>query len=341
MRRLPAPIPFVLVAVVLAAVLVPLPAAAQVIEVSPRSFDFGDMKQQQTRTTSVTVTNKGAGLLRIENVDADCGCTVPTLAKNSLGPGESTEIVIEFSSKKFNGKVHKSVQIHTNDPLNPVVDVMITAFVHTPLIIDPASQRLGFSQSLVGETATRRAVFTATGDQPLEISVKNSRKGLFDLKVINNLDGNPQMAALEVTVPPDMAPGRQRDNVRVTTNVPEFPTADFEMQAWVVQELTASPARLAYRFQKDLGQTIRIAPFREGVDFKVLRAESDLPELKLEVIETIPNAETKIVIKGTPVAADDERAIKANGRMSGTITIHTNLESTPVLEIPVTYMVRM
>jgi len=176
------------------------PVQAQVVGVEPLSHDFGDLKQQQTVSTTVTVTNNGAGLLQIENVEADCGCTIPTLEKYSLAPGESTEITIEFNSKKFNGKVRKVVHIETNDPLNPVVDVMIIANVHTPLIISPANQRLGFSQSLRGETPSRRATFTATGDEPLIISVDNTRKDLFDIVITNNLDGNPKMAAMDVTL---------------------------------------------------------------------------------------------------------------------------------------------
>ncbi len=337
MRQLIAPAILTLALVALVSV----PATAQVISVEPMSFDFGDMQQQQIQTTKVTVTNNGAGLLQIQNVDADCGCTIPTLAKNSLAPGESTEIVIEFSSKKFNGKVVKLVHIETNDPLNPTVDIMLTATVHTPLIIDPVSQRLGFSQSLQGETVTRRATFTATGDEPLEISIGNTRKDIFEVKAINNLDGNPKMAALEVTVPATMKAGRQRDNVRINTNIPDLPTVDFEMQAWVVQQLTVSPSQLAYRFKKSFKQSIRIAPFRKGTEFKITDATCDLPELKLEVIEMIANQETKILVKGQPISKDDARATKANGRITGTITVHTDLKDTPILEIPVSYMIRM
>ncbi len=323
------------------AVVFQVPAMAQVAKVAPLSHDFGDMKQQQTVTTSVTITNEGAGLLEIRDVRADCGCTVPSLAKRSLAPGESTDVTIEFNSKKFNGKIVKAVHIETNDPLNPLVDIMITANVHTALIISPASQRLGFSPSLSGESVSRQAIFTATGDSPLEISAGATRKGLFEAKVINNLDGNPKMAALEITVPTTMPPGQQRDQIRVTTNLPDFPTVDIEMKAWIMQEITASPARINYRFKNNLQQSIRISPFRKGINFKVTGAECDLPEIKVQVLETIPNEETKIMIEGKPIRSDSERAIAAGGRISGTLTVHTDLEATPVIKIPISYMVRM
>jgi hypothetical protein len=337
MRQSIAPVMVALVLVTCAA----LPVSAQVIKVSPMSHDFGDMKQQETRTTTVTVTNEGAGLLKIEEVKADCGCTVPTLDNDSLAPGESTEIVIEFSSKKFNGPVRKGVRIHTNDPLNPTVDVMIAANVHTALLIDPVSQRLGMSQHLQGEAVSKRAIFTATGDGPLEIAADKSRKGLFDIKVINNLDGDPKQAALEVTAPKTMKAGEHRDNVRVTTNLPDFPTVDFEMKTTVVQELVLSPNRLTFRFKKEFSQSVRVGAFKKGTPFKVTRVECDLPELRVEAIETIPNVETLVQVKGQPIAKTDPRAIAAKGRISGTIKIHTDVDSTPVLEVPITYMVRM
>ncbi|MFT5232468.1 MAG: hypothetical protein ACI9UK_000195 [Candidatus Krumholzibacteriia bacterium] len=317
------------------------PAQAQVIDVEPMSHDFGEMQQQETLTTTVKVTNTGAGLLQIENVEADCGCTIPTLEKYSLGPGESTDVTIEFNSKKFNGNIRKVVHIESNDPLNPIVDIMISAIVHTPLIISPVSQRIGFSQSLRGETPSRRVTFTATGDEPLVISIDNTRKDLFDIEIINSLDGNPKMAAMDVTVRPDMAPGRQRDNVRVATNIPDFETLDIDLQSWISEELVASPQRLNYRFKKSLQQTIRIAPFRDGTTFQILSVDSDLPELEIDFLETIPNQEVKIIIKGHAIDKTDPRAVKVNGRMTGTITIRTNLKNTPQIEIPVTYMVRM
>ena len=70
-------------------------------------------------------------------------------------------------------------------------------------------------------------------------------------------------------------------------------------------------------------------------------AEIDLPEISLEVIETLPNAETKVLMTGAPIASTDPRAVEANGRIKGTLRIFTDLPKTPVVEVPVTYMVRM
>jgi hypothetical protein len=316
-------------------------ATAQVIDVEPRSIDFGSMKQQEDRVSFVTVTNKGAGLLVIEDIKADCGCTVPEIMKKQLAPGESTEMEIRFNSKKFHGKTYKSVQIMSNDPVNAVTDVMIMADVFAPLVIVPANERIGFTRSLRGETVTKPVTFRVGHIPELELKVGKSRQGLFEVKAVNGVDGDPQFAHLEVTVPADMAPGRHRDIVRVETNVPERPTVDIEMQAWVVQELVVSPEQVSFRYKKNFNQTVRVAPFQKGTEFRVTGAEIDLPEIAVEVVETIPGAEAKVLMSGAPVSSTDPRAVAADGRMKGTLKIFTDLPNTPVIEVPVTYMVRM
>lgn len=318
-----------------------VPAAAQVISVDPLSFDFGDMKQQQTRTAIVTVTNEGAGLLRILDVKADCGCTVPTLAKATLAPGESTQIEIQFNSKKFHGTVIKAVNITSNDPNNSQVDILIKANVHTALVIDPVNQRVGFSRSLQGEVLTKQVTFTAMDEPVLEISADKTRQGLFDVKIVNQHEGDPQVSILEIIVPADMEPGRHRDHVRVTTNIEELPTVDIEMQAWIAQALTVSPEQVSFRYKKNFMQTIRVSPFEKGTEYKVTGAEIDLPEISVQVLETIPNVETKVILEGTPISGSDPRAQEARGHIKGTLIIHTDHPETPVIKVQVTYMVRL
>jgi len=316
-------------------------AAAQVIKIEPNSFDFGDMKQQEDRVTYVAVSNMGAGLLVIEDVKADCGCTVPNIENKSLGPGESTQVEIRFNSKKFHGNVFKSVQIISNDPQNPVVDIMLTANVFSPLVITPTTERIGFSRSQRGEVITKLVTFEATQVENLELSVDKTRGDLFEVKTVNGVDGDPRKSIIEVTVPANMVPGRHRDVVRVSTNVPERATVDIEMQAWIVEELTTSPEQVSFRYKKTFNQTVRVAPFKKGLTFKVTGAEIDLPEVELEVIEAIPNAEIKVRMTGHPISKDDPRAIETNGRIKGTLRIFTDLKNTPEIIVPVTYMVRM
>ncbi len=84
-----------------------------------------------------------------------------------------------------------------------------------------------------------------------------------------------------------------------------------------------------------------MAPFEEGTEFKVTGAEIDLPEISVEVMETIPNVETKVILTGKPISSNDPRAQESEGKVKGTLTIHTNRPETPTIKVPVSYMVRL
>lgn len=329
------------IALLLAAAALAVPAAAQVISVTPRSLDMGEMQQMQEKLAQVTVTNEGAGRLLITDVEADCGCTIPSLGRKELGPGESTVIDVKFNSKKFHGKVLKTVTIHSNDPTNPSVDVMVQADIHSALLVDPASQRVGFTRGVAEVDRTHRVTFTATEGGPLEIKCDQTRKRDFQVAVVNGVDGNPAVSALDVTLPAHSEPGRKRDSARVQTNIEGFENVTIDIQGWVVARLGYAPANLKLRYQKEFNTSVRFAPEIDNLQFKITGAECDLPEMTVKIEETIPNKETLVRVLGAPISKEDPRAVAKRGRIQGTLTVYTDLDDLPKVEIPITYMVRM
>lgn len=334
MRRL-LPIVFLLPTLLVAGA-----ATAQSIKLEPTSLDFGKLKQMETRTAKVKVTNVGAGLLVIEDVRADCGCTVPELTTKALRAGESTELTVHFDSKSFSGPIHKLIKITSNDPDRRLVELPLAADIRAVLLVDPVSERVGFSSGLLGEVASRSVTFTAP-DVTLRLQADKTQKGLFDVKVVNGVDGDPQKARLEITRPARMKPGQHDDVVRVTTNVPERPSVDISMRATITGEVSTHPEAVSFLYRPAFEQSVKVFAAKPPLDFKVTRVEIDLPEIKLQVVETVPRQETHIKLTGAPIAASDPRVAASKGRITGTLRIHTNLKSVPVIEVPVSYMVRM
>ena len=62
--------------------------------------------------------NKGKLPLKITRIRTSCGCTAAVTDKNILEPGESTEIHTEFDSANESGKVHRTIEVLSNDPSN-------------------------------------------------------------------------------------------------------------------------------------------------------------------------------------------------------------------------------
>ncbi len=316
-------------------------ATAQVLTLDKQQIDFGVMKQMEDREDAVIVTNTGTMPLIISGVEADCGCTIPEVVKDTLAPGESTMIKLLFNSKKFAGNIIKMVHVSSNDPRNPVTSIMIKADVHTPIIIDPPTQRLGFSKMKRGETPSREMTFTGTGTEPLEIKGTKTRKDLFEVEVRNNENGNPLLSVLKITVRADFPAGRQMDKIRLTTNNEEMPYIDVDMACWAVNILEVQPPNLNFRYKKDFKRRVIITPFVQDVAYKITKVETDLPEITATVGINKGSGIAKVLLTGTPIAKTDPRARKAKGHVKGTLTIHTNLAEQPVIEVPLSYLIRM
>jgi hypothetical protein len=74
-------------------------------------FDFGKIPQGKPVTHQFTVINHGKSTLKIENVQASCGCTTPEWEKDKvLSPGESTQIKVGYNAAA-EGPFNKTITI--------------------------------------------------------------------------------------------------------------------------------------------------------------------------------------------------------------------------------------
>ena len=318
--------------------------AGPIVRIEPNHLDFGVMKQHESRSAEVIISNVGDQPLKIREIKASCGCTTTALAKDLLQPGESVPLKIDFSSKTFSGDQTKVVEIYTDDPRQGYLEVLVQAHVKVALMIDPLKKKIEFARSRQGQKLTKQVTFTATEQPILELDLKRYNPDMFDLEIINGYEGNPQVSVLIVTVAEDMPAGKHRDIAQLTTNIPETPKVDIELRCQIVHDLILSRDDIKFRYVvagQQLRTRLRIVPFERGIQFVVTGAEIDVPGLTAAVEELVPNAETMILIDGQAIATDDERAVAAKGRLKGTLKIYTDLASQPVIEVPVSYLLRI
>jgi hypothetical protein len=88
--------------------------AADSISIFPKEYDFGKVLSDSHYSYLVKITNTGDEVVKLVKIKATCGCTIPMLKKNILGPGESTELTVKFDSGLFRGGQRKFVYIFTD-----------------------------------------------------------------------------------------------------------------------------------------------------------------------------------------------------------------------------------
>src|SRR4051812_27390752 len=70
------------------------PVTVEVLALKETSFDFGKIPQARPVTHVFQFTNNGKEALKLENVQASCGCTTPEWSKDPVEPGANASIKV-------------------------------------------------------------------------------------------------------------------------------------------------------------------------------------------------------------------------------------------------------
>ncbi|MBU3715259.1 MAG: DUF1573 domain-containing protein, partial [Ferruginibacter sp.] len=93
------------------------------LKVKEDTFDFGKIPQGRPVHHQFEVSNNGAGLLKLTNVQASCGCTTPEWERDKeIGPGEKTTIKVGYNAAS-EGQFAKTITITYNDNQTKVVTI--------------------------------------------------------------------------------------------------------------------------------------------------------------------------------------------------------------------------
>lgn len=107
------------------------------------TFDFGSMAQGSTKKHTFMVKNIGTAPLSLEVGESTCRCTIGSLEKSSLEPGEETGIKLEWTASGVLNEFGQTANIKTNDPDHTNLALNIRGLVAKTMVFDPADLNLG------------------------------------------------------------------------------------------------------------------------------------------------------------------------------------------------------
>jgi hypothetical protein len=104
------------------------------IEISPKDFDFGQIKYGEVVKHVFKIQNSGKGVLKIKKLATSCGCTTVEIAKEVLAAGEEVELLVTYDSGAMTGshargEQERIIYIRSNDPTSPQIEAKIYANV--------------------------------------------------------------------------------------------------------------------------------------------------------------------------------------------------------------------
>lgn len=96
--------------------------------------------------------NEGAYDVVIGDLQTSCGCTTANLDKKIYRPGESGEVLANFTIGNHHGKESKSIAVQTNDRKSPVYVLTMNITIPEPITVEPNTISWDFDEKLVPKT---------------------------------------------------------------------------------------------------------------------------------------------------------------------------------------------
>ena len=146
--------------------------------------DFGRVEEGGVPSVTFRFTNAGDAPLRLESVEAACGCTTPSYPHEAVAPGETGEIAVAYDSNGRPGPFEKAVYV--------VAGEAGAATLRISGVVEPALIRTGtrigalaFNRVLAdmgevpaGEAAQTSFQFANAGTRPVRIERVEAPEGV-------------------------------------------------------------------------------------------------------------------------------------------------------------------
>ncbi|HAT59703.1 MAG TPA: hypothetical protein DCS60_02890, partial [Opitutae bacterium] len=143
--------------------------------------DFG----QKEVNAYYVFTNSSDRAITISKTSASCGCTLPSLEKDTYAPGESGKLLATFDIGNRVGKQHKEITVETQE-YGESQSYVLTLDVNIPQLIE----------------LKRRALLWRVGEEPgtkdCEIVIHSSRPMTIDEVVIKKNQKEESMFIFEI-----------------------------------------------------------------------------------------------------------------------------------------------
>jgi hypothetical protein len=200
--------------------------------------NFGDIQSGKTVTHNFILSNTGDDNLVIKNVHATCGCTVAKPQKETLAPGESTKLKVDFNSAGRRGPQEKTVYVKTNDPKKPELKLKITANVlassaaagSKPILYVPKISH-DFGVVKEGKVVEHTFTFANKGNAPLEIKNVRTSCGCTAALLSSKIIEPGKDGTIKVELDTKNRIGKQNRTVTIVSNDVNEPNKILTIQA--------------------------------------------------------------------------------------------------------------
>ena len=252
----------------------------------------------------------------------------------AIPPGGEGKITLEIRTKGYQGKMHKTARVMSNDPKNPQLTITMQGKIWASIQINPRHVHL---RGTVGEKVEQ--VVRVQGEKKEPLMVKLASVSIPD-KLAVELRETEKGRGYEVKIQNKvMGEATYAGQVTLTTNYPEKPELVIRVSVNVRGPVEVRPKALNFgRMSEERLQQLKTNNrFLRRPVTVVLNKGNDLEVTKVELEKSLFKAVPKPVQRGRLVQIVVEPILEKlqKGLNEDRLKIYTNQKDREVLEVPV------
>ncbi len=209
-----------------------------------KSFDFRTVGRGTKCEHYFEMRNPFKEDVHISAVRTSCGCTSPSLTKETLKTFERGAVIATFNTSTFIGKKAATITVVIDKPFYAEVQLKVSGYIRTDVTFDPPE--VAFGEFPAGEVQEQEVVITHTGSQPWAIT--DVRSHCEHLKVrLDSPEKLPGAVRYRMTVQTktSIPEGDLRERLTLVSNDRDFPTTEMSIEGRVRETLSVSPAAVS------------------------------------------------------------------------------------------------
>jgi hypothetical protein len=243
--------------------------------------DFGHVAHGSKASFSFEVTNPYEEDVHIADVRTSCGCTTPTITKNTLKSWEKGAILATLNTQSFSGQRSATITVVIDKPYYAEVQLLVTVNIHSDVEFTPGA--VSFGNVDQGTSAEKEVMVTYYGRNTWQVRDVQSANQNLEVELGDPIRQPDRVSyRMVVRLKDSTPPGYLSDSLTLVTNDSRLPSVAVAIEGQVVSPLTVSPASLFVGVLKP-GQTVtKQLVVRAKKPFKITSIDGDSDALSFK-----------------------------------------------------------
>ena len=292
--------------------------------------DFGTVARGSEQKFRFELTNLYKEDVVIDSVRASCGCTIPSIEKETIKSLESGAILATYNTKSFVGSRGATVTVTISKPFFAEVQLQIDGFIRGDVVFVPGKIELGNIKH--GATVTQEVTVKYAGRSSWKITDVQCDKDYYEVEIVDrSMVANQVHYRLLIRLKPEAPVGYIKDDLVLITDDADKGKLKLAVTGNVIAPVTVSPASMVLGTVPPGTQVIKRMVVKADQPFKITGITADQDGFSFEVSKE----KKKVHLVPMTFVAPGEAAM-----INAIIRISTDIQDAPSLSSNVSVNVK-